>query len=135
MLITARLTRHLNVSTLNKNSIVLEVIFLRGLYFDKIKDKSDMWGFSLYHDSPGFRKRMFFHKDQAVIDMWLSKLKFHCNFYSVSEFYKQTVKLGGGKFSEVFEASSKRTAVTYALKRIDKTKLNQREKEFLRDEI
>ena len=67
--------------------------------------------------------------------MWLSKLKYHCGFYSVSEFYKQTVKLGVGKFSEVFEASSKRTAVTYALKRIDKTKLNRREKEFLRDEI
>jgi serine/threonine protein kinase len=45
------------------------------------------------------------------------------------------VRLGGGKFSEVFEASNKRTAVTYALKRIDKNKLNQREKEFLRDEI
>ena len=94
-----------------------------------------MWGFSLYHDSVGFRKRMFFHKDQAVIDLWISKLKYHCGFYSVSEFYKQTVKLGGGKFSEVFEASNKRTSVTYALKRIDKTKLNPREKEFLRDEI
>lgn len=45
------------------------------------------------------------------------------------------MKLGGGKFSEVFEACNKRTGVTYALKRIDKTKLNEREKEFLRDEI
>jgi serine/threonine protein kinase len=35
----------------------------------------------------------------------------------------------------VFEAKNKRTNVSYALKKIDKTKLNQREKEFLRDEI
>jgi serine/threonine protein kinase len=35
----------------------------------------------------------------------------------------------------VFEANNKRNDLSYALKRIDKTKLNQREKEFLRDEI
>lgn len=35
----------------------------------------------------------------------------------------------------MFEAKNKRTNVSYALKKIDKTKLNQREKEFLRDEI
>jgi serine/threonine protein kinase len=97
---------------------------LRGLYFDKIKDKNDMWGFSLYHDSPNFRRRMLFHKDEEVIENWLKKLKHYCGYYSVGEMYTQTVRLGGGKFSEVFEASNKRTAVTYALKRIDKNKLN-----------
>ena len=35
----------------------------------------------------------------------------------------------------MFEANNKRNDLSYALKRIDKTKLNQREKEFLRDEI
>ena len=53
----------------------------------------------------------------------------------MNEFYSQTARLGGGKFSEVFEAKHKKTNVAYALKKIDKTKLNAREKEFLRDEI
>ena len=113
----------------------LDVIFLRGLYFEKIKDKNNMFGFSLYTDNENFRKRRLFHKDEAVIDTWIRKLKYHCHFYSVNDFYTQTARLGGGKFSEVFEAKNKRTNVSYALKKIDKTKLNQREKEFLRDEI
>lgn len=94
-----------------------------------------MFGFSLYHDNDNFRKRRLFHKDESVIDAWLRKLKFHCQFYSVNEFYSQTQRLGGGKFSEVFEAKHKKTNMAYALKKIDKTKLNAREKEFLRDEI
>jgi len=44
-------------------------------------------------------------------------------------------KLGGGKFSEVFRVTNRNTKKTYALKKIDKTKLNPKEKEFLRDEI
>ena len=94
-----------------------------------------MFGFSLYHDNENFRKRRLFHKDENVINTWIRKLKYHCAFYSVNEFYSQTARLGGGKFSEVFEAKHKKTNMAYALKKIDKTKLNAREKEFLRDEI
>jgi serine/threonine protein kinase len=108
---------------------------LKGLYFEKIKDKNNMFGFSLYHDHENFRKRRLFHKDENVINTWIRKLKHHCSFYSVNEFYSQTARLGGGKFSEVFEAKHKKTNMAYALKKIDKTKLNAREKEFLRDEI
>jgi len=46
----------------------LDIIYLRGLYFEKIKDKSNMFGFCLYHDNDNFRKRRLFHKDEAVID-------------------------------------------------------------------
>lgn len=113
----------------------VEIIFLKGLYFDKVKDKNNMWGFSLHHDSPAFRRRMLFHKDESTIDAWLNELRKHCNFYNVAEYYNQTIKLGAGKFSEVFLAQSKKSGVNFALKRIDKTKLNQKEKEFLRDEI
>jgi serine/threonine protein kinase len=35
----------------------------------------------------------------------------------------------------VFEARNHKTKVTYALKKIDKTKLNPKEKDFLRDEV
>lgn len=53
----------------------------------------------------------------------------------MKEFYAQQQRLGGGKFSDVFEALNQRTKKSYALKKIDKTKLNAKEKDFLRDEI
>jgi serine/threonine protein kinase len=113
----------------------VEIIFLKGLFIDKVKDRNNFWGFSLHHDSIGFRRRMLFHKDEATIDAWIHELKKHAHFYNVADFYTQSVKLGAGKFSEVFQAQSKKSNISYALKRIDKTKLNQKEKEFLRDEI
>jgi hypothetical protein len=125
---------HLHFTNL-LSSICADIIYLKGLYFEKIKDKNNMFGFSLYHDNENFRKRRLFHKDENVINTWIRKLKHHCSFYSVNEFYSQTARLGGGKFSEVFEAKHKKTNMAYALKKIDKTKLNPREKEFLRDEI
>jgi serine/threonine protein kinase len=114
---------------------VLDVIFLKGLYFEKLKNKQGMYGFSLYHDCETFRKKMLFHKEQTVIDNWLERLKYHCQFYDIKDFYTQQQRLGGGKFSDVFEATNKITNKPYALKKIDKTKLNPKEKEFLRDEI
>jgi hypothetical protein len=56
--------------------IGVDIIFLKGLYFEKIRDKSNMYGFSLYHDSSNFRKRTFFSKDEKAIDQWLQRLKF-----------------------------------------------------------
>ena len=78
---------------------------------------------------------MLFHTDEGVIDGWLKRLKHHCEFYDISQFYELGQRLGGGKFSDVFEARNHRTKVTYALKKIDKTKLNPKEKDFLRDEV
>jgi len=56
----------------------LDILFLKGLYFEKIKDKNNMFGFALYNDNDNFRKRRLFHKDEAVIDTWIRKLKYHC---------------------------------------------------------
>lgn len=114
---------------------IVDIIFLKGLYFEKIKDANGIFGFSLYHDTDNFRKRMLFHKDEKTIDQWLLKLKYHCQFFDMKEFYIQSQRLGGGKFSDVFEAANRKTKVQYALKKIDKTKLSVKEKEFLRDEI
>ena len=94
-----------------------------------------MFGFNLFHDCETFRRKMLFHKDEQVINQWLKQLKYHCQFYDVKEFYVQQHRLGGGKFSDVIEASNTKTKKAYALKKIDKTKLSAKEKEFLRDEI
>lgn len=127
-----------NVSIIsNLNIVCVDIIFLKGLYFEKVVDKNKMYGFTLYHDSDSFRRRMLFHKDEAVVDQWIQRLRYHCQFFDIKEFYdhKEMPKLGGGKFSEVVRVTNRRTKKTYALKKIDKTRLNAKEKEFLRDEI
>jgi len=119
----------------NKNSSEPKhVIFLKGIYCEKIQEKN-LFGFHLFHECDNFKERRLFHKDEKVIDTWINKLHFHCQFYNMNKWYTQTARLGGGKFSEVFEARNKSTQARLAFKRIDKTKLSPREKEFLRDEI
>lgn len=115
----------------------VDIIFLKGLYFEKILDKNNLYGFTLYHDTEGFRKRLLFCKNEENADEWIQRLRFHCQYHEMGQFYnlKDVVKLGGGKFSEVFRVVNIANKKSYALKKIDKTKLNAKEKEFLRDEI
>ena len=55
----------------------VELIYLKGLFFDKIQEpKSGKYGFVLYYDKKiTFRKRMFFHTDENQIDKWCKKLR------------------------------------------------------------
>ena len=74
----ANRTKRQNVSFRWSSDKTVDIVFLKGLYFEKIKDKNNMFGFSLYTDNDNFRKRRLFHKDEAVIDTWIRKLKYHC---------------------------------------------------------
>lgn len=51
------------------------------------------------------------------------------------EKYIQGRKLGNGKFSVVYQCQNRNTGEIVAMKMIDKSKLNDREREFLREEI
>jgi len=51
------------------------------------------------------------------------------------EFYELKERLGHGKFSDVYEAVEHATSMKWAVKVINKIKLNKQEKEFLRTEI
>ena len=70
-----------------------------------------------------------------MIDKWVKILKMHCLYFTVNEIFLQKAKLGGGKFSEVFESVQKQTGKVYASKKIDRSKLSVKELEFLRDEL
>ena len=67
-----------NVSLQALTPLCADVVFLKGLYFEKIKDKNNMFGFSLYSESQDFRKKMLFAKDESQADQWLKSLVYHC---------------------------------------------------------
>lgn len=73
---------NLSVSFSNLSAFV-DIIFLKGLYFEKVLDKNNMYGFTLYHDTEGFRKRLLFCKDEKTVDDWIQRLRYHCQYHEM----------------------------------------------------
>ena len=113
---------------------IADVIFLKGLFFQKIQEKG-LQGIHLFSDSSHFKERRFFHSDETTIESWIYFFSLHCKYYSVTDIYQQVTRIGGGKFAEVFYSNHKQSNNPCALKKIDKQKLTPKEKQFLRDEI
>ena len=64
------------------------VVYLRGLYFQKIYDKSDKYGILLYSEGDRFKARRMYHRDQTVLETWMRYLSKHCGFYAPAEIYE-----------------------------------------------
>jgi len=104
------------------------VVFLRGLYFKKIYDKNNMHGLLLNSEGDRFKARRMYHKDEEVLDEWIRHLSKHCCFYSPAEVYEQIGRIGGGKFADVYDSRHKITRKVCAVKKINKVKLNPKER-------
>ena len=57
------------------------------------------------------------------------------HFLNFDEKYERGIELGHGKFSNVFQCMNRDTKEVIAAKQIVKNNLNEREKDFLREEI
>ena len=66
---------------------------------------------------------------------WEALLSLHCGCFSITEIYEQVAPIGEGKFARVFEAQNRITGEISAVKKIDKKKLDQKEKQFLMNEL
>ena len=113
----------------------IDVVYLRGLYFKKIYDKNDKFGLLLYSEGDRFKARRMYHRDESVLETWMRYLSKHCGFYSPAEIYEQISRIGGGKFADVYDSRHRITGKVCAVKKINKVKLNQKEKQFLRNEL
>ena len=89
----------------------------------------------MFSDTNDFKERWMYHKDEREIEVWMQYLSQQCQYYQASEIYQQIGRIGGGKFAEVFEAKHKLSGQACAVKKIDKSKLNAKEKQFLRNEL
>lgn len=76
-----------------------------------------------------------YHRDENVLDVWMRYLSKHCGFYSPAEIYEQISRIGGGKFADVYDSRHRITRKVCAVKKINKVKLNLKEKQFLRNEL
>ncbi len=64
-----------------KAIIPKNIVWLRGLYVVKVTHK-DHFGVKLYHESPAFKERVLYHRDEEEMDKWIHNLTWQCQYFS-----------------------------------------------------
>ena len=121
------------------------VVFLAGCLVDKLIDKSSelkgYYGIEVLQqdlctgEHHKHDRRVFYCKSESERDAWLKEMQLAAHVVPVESDYVIGKVLGHGRFSTVCECVHISTSVHYAVKIIEKSKLEQEEKEFLRTEI
>jgi len=114
-----------------------QAIFLEGCYIDKVVDHGSAvsYGIVISHQFEGFREYNFWCAEKGERDEWVQKLEVSAKARRIDEYYEFKERLGTGKFSDVYAAVELQTDFRWAIKIIDKKRLNEAEKEMLRSEI
>lgn len=110
------------------------VFFLLGCYVEKIKE-DQRYGILITHDYEGYTHASLFCNSKEERDSWYPKLEEAAGAKHVDQKYDILEEIGTGKFSNVHKARNIETNVEYAIKIIDKDKLDDNEKEYLNTEL
>lgn len=118
-------------------SLATKVIFLEGCFIDPLSEFSQgkNHGFSITHQFEGFKPMSFWMNLRKERDNWVVKLQVAAKARRLEDFYELQERIGSGKFSDVYLAKERLTDFKWAVKIVDKTRLNDAEKELLRSEI
>lgn len=68
--------------------VFIDVIYLNGLYVEPYFTKG-IKGFRIFHDSEYFKEKVFYHKDQKLIDIWINKVKLQAAYYDINKKYQK----------------------------------------------
>lgn len=121
------------------------VIFLTGCLIDKIVDESSemkgYFGIELLHqdlctgEHHKHDRRVVYCKSDADRNEWLLQMQMAAHVVPIERDYVIGKELGKGRFSTVCDCVNKTTTVKYAVKIIEKAKIEPEEKALLRTEI
>lgn len=113
------------------------VIFLEGCFIDPVVEFSqgNMHGLSISHVYEDFKPMSFWTNTKQERDQWLMRLQTAAKARKIDEFYELKERIGSGKFSDVYSTAERITDLKWAVKVIDKKRLNSDEKELMRSEI
>lgn len=131
---------------LNKNDVRPKgVIFLTGCLIDEIVDEvsevKGYYGIELLHqdlctgEHHKHDRRVVYCKSEKERNEWLSAMQLAAHVVPIEKDYVIGKELGRGRFSTVCECVNKTTTVHYAVKIIEKAKIEPEEKALLRTEI
>lgn len=111
------------------------VIFLEGCFVDILKETSGKHGFALSRQYEGLEQVTFWCNSKDECHDWVAKLLRSAKTRNIEELYDIKDRLGTGKFSDVFLGVELATSLHWAIKVVEKKKLNEQERELLRSEV
>uniref|UniRef100_A0A7S4DXL3 Calmodulin n=1 Tax=Lotharella globosa TaxID=91324 RepID=A0A7S4DXL3_9EUKA len=109
-------------------------IFLKGLRVKAGTSKADIQNHGITLESDVL-SRTFYARTAEEKKMWLGWLTVESKTETLEDEYKRGEKVGEGRFANVFRCQHKMTGRDYAVKVIDKSKIDDADKEGLRAEI
>ena len=114
-----------------------QVLFLEGCYIDKTLTytQGSKPGFTVSSQFEGSKQSHFSCASKEERDEWILRLEAAAKSRRIEEFYLIKDRIGSGKFSDVYSAVELQTSFQWAVKIIEKKRLNDSEKEMLRSEV
>jgi serine/threonine protein kinase len=117
------------------------IIFIEGCYieYELVDDeaKSGQFGFEIIRgdELDSQNKTVLYAKTKEERQQWVSDLRKSAKTVPITDLYDFGEQVGKGKFSVVHIGYEKSTGQKYAIKVLDKKKIDESEKESLRQEI
>jgi serine/threonine protein kinase len=117
------------------------IIFIEGCYIEyELVDedaKNGYFGFEIIRgdDIPSQNKTFLYTKSVEERQQWVSDLRKSAKTVPITDLYDVGEQIGKGKFSVVHVGFEKSTGDKYAIKVLEKKKIDEGEKESLRQEI
>lgn len=114
------------------------VIFLEGCFVEPLDDAKQSkcpFGIEIVVSDDKSKSKIFWCYTEEDRNEWLDLIKNAAQVYEFDDYYEMGCELGTGKFSSVRECTNRASGGKYAVKIIEKSQMNDKDKESLRTEI
>lgn len=119
----------------------LQVLFMQGCFVEAVTHDTGnsklKFGIEMIVSETSTKKvnRLLYAESAEERNAWITFMQEHANVHNVQDYYTLGREIGFGKSSVVHEAFSKATGELFAIKIIDKSALDEKEREALRTEV
>jgi len=116
---------------------LIEVMYIKSFFASKIAGAGVYsFGLELVNAGFGILKKYYFYSDkEAEIDNWIKIINTSNDFFKFKMQYEVFEEIGKGHFSIVNRCIKRNTEAEYVVKRIEKQKLNTKERDLLQNEM
>ena len=115
------------------------VLFLEGCFVEAVnheeRNSKCKYGIEIIMNEEAHKSRFLYAHSSHERQQWMEAIRYHSNVHNIADYYDIREELGVGRFSSVRMGVSKQSGKQYAIKIIDKSDIDEKEKEALRTEV